>query len=500
MPSRRELIGSGAALLAGAAMDTATSGASAKSSRLPRSVAETVRLVRSGAVSAREMVAEAIARIERINPRCNAVVAKRFDQALREAERVDRALPLAGVPILLKDVAMAGEPFYNGNRRYAEVDWRFDHTDLLTQRLLDAGAIVVGFTNVPEFTSAATTESRLYGPCRNPWNLDHSTGGSSGGAGAAVAAGMVPVAQSSDGGGSSRIPASANGLFTIKPSRGRVPLYPGNAAWLDITSSKGVLTHSVGDFALMLDLIHGVPPGETVGAPPPARPYASELSGRLLPLRIGWTTTASGSSDCHPEAKAAVAKAARLLAALGHHVREAAPTPFQSGESFEIIMAYWPSKVANRTAAIEKRLGRKFTPDDVEPDTWAMIEVSRRQSAYDFALGLDRIRDFTLRSLSWWQDYDLLLTPTTGSPPPRIGVMPAGDKPGRAASAMWGKFAPYANITGQPAASLPLHQTADGLPLGVQLVAAHWREDLLLQVSAQLEQAAPWRDRVPPLA
>ena len=466
---------------------------------LPRSVTETVAQVRSGVASPREFVAAAIERIERLDPQINAVVARRFDKALSEAETIDHSLPLAGVPILLKDAAMAGEPFYSGNRRYAEADWRFPVTDLFVRRLLDAGAIVVGFTNVPEFTSAATTESLFYGPCRNPWNLDHSTGGSSGGAGAAVAAGMVPAAQSSDGGGSSRIPASANGLFTIKPSRGRIPLYPSSAAWLDISNSKGVLTHTVADFALMLDIVHGVPPGESVGAPAPVRPFSAEVCVSPRPLRIGWTTSASGRSDCHSEAVAAVTSAVRLLAALGHRVENAAPAAFQSDECFKIIMGYWPSKVAIRVSAIERHLARPIGPDDVEPATWGMIEAARRQSAYDFALGLEAIRDFSLRALAWWEDYDLLLCPTTGSPPPRIGVMSAGDDEGRAAGSRWGQFTPFANITGQPAASLPLHMTADDLPLGVQLVAAPWREDLLLQVSAQLEQAAPWRERMPAL-
>jgi len=462
----------------------------------PPDVVDSVALVRSGAATPRELVHDAIDRIEVGDGRLNAVVATRFEAALQEADAVDSDLPLAGVPILLKDVGLKGEPFYLGSRRYADLDWRFSATDLFTARLQRAGAVVVGYTNVPEYLSAATTESEVYGPCRNPWDITRTAGGSSGGAGAAVAAMFVPAAQSSDGGGSSRIPASANGVFTIKPSRGRTPLSPTGAAWMDITSSKSFETRTVRDFALLLDVVAGVDPVETVGAPPPARPYVEEVGLPPGKLRIGLSSRGGGSTGpCHREALKAVADTAALLEELGHSVEEAAPATFLSDESMAIILGYWPLKVAMRAAPAEDRLGRALTAGDLERGTFKMLEQARAQTLVDFARTLDRIRDFTLRSLPWWENYDLLLTPTTGSPPPPLGLLTTPGPEARAASGLWGGLTPYANITGQPAASVPLHWTSEGLPVGLQLIAAPWREDLLPRVAAQLEQARPWAQR-----
>lgn len=494
--SRRDFVKSGVVAVAAAATSTAPATAAPTqppSSDLPSGVIESARLVRSGTVSPREMVSAAIKRIEAANPRLNAVVTTRFEAALREADGIDRRLPLAGVPILLKDVALEGEKFYLGNSAYAAADYRFPVTDHFVERLRAAGAVVLGYTNVPEFLSAATTESKLYGPAHNPWDITRSTGGSSGGSGAAVAALLVPAAQSSDGGGSSRIPASANGVFTIKTSRGRTPLTPSGADWMDITSSKSFETRTVRDFALLLDIVAGVDPTETIGAPPPKRPFAKEPGQSPGKLRIGFATTAGGGSGpCHPESLKAVHDTANLLRVLGHTVEEAAPEPFLSDESLAIIMGYWPIKVASRVSVIEQKIGRKLESSDMEPDSFAFLQVARGQNLTDFARTMAHIRDFSRRALAWWQEYDLLLTPMTGTPPPPLGVLSKPGLEGRAAGIQWGRFAPYANITGQPAASVPLHWTPEGLPIGVQLVANIWRDDLLLQVSAQLEQARPW--------
>lgn len=463
---------------------------------LPPDANACVELVHSGTATPRELAAASIKRIEALNPQLNAVVSERFDRALAEADKVDRKLPLAGVPLLLKDVALEGEKFYIGNKAYAEADWRFPVTDHFTRRLQQAGAVVLGYTNVPEFLSAATTESRLYGPCHNPWDHTRSVGGSSGGSAAAVASLMVPAAQSSDGGGSSRIPASANGLFTIKPSRGRTPLTPSATDWTDITSSKSFETRTVRDFALLLDVVASVDRTETIGAQPPARPFVHEVAAPPGRLRIGFARTGGGSTaPCHPENLKALNDAAALLQSLGHHVEEAAPATFLSQESFAIILGYWPLKVASRAGVIEEKIGRKLTEADMEPDSFAMLQMARQQSVADFSHTLAHIRDFTARSLAWWNSYDVLLTPTTGSPPPLLGAMSAPGAEGRAVSTLWGRFAPYANITGQPAASVPLHWTPDGLPLGVQLVGDVWREDLLIRLAAQLEAARPWAGR-----
>ncbi|MBV9995167.1 MAG: hypothetical protein JO127_08135 [Caulobacteraceae bacterium] len=458
-------------------------------------------LVRSGAVSATELAEAAIERIEAVDGALNAVIFRRYEAARAEAAKVAADAPLAGVPTLIKDVDLAGDPFFNGARAYAALDWRLKETDRFAQRMQAAGLIILGRTNIPEFTSAPVTESELHGPCRNPWDPARSPGGSSGGAGAAVASLMVPVAQSSDGGGSSRIPASAVGAFTIKPSRGGMPLAGSGSAWLDITSSKSFITRSVRDTALLYDLISGPDPLETVTAPAPERPFALEVGAPPGALRIGVARRGpEGLGPLDPAALEAVDAAAALLGELGHHVEETAPETFLSGESREIIRGYWPMKVAMRAVAAERALGRPLAEGDLEPLTLAMLRYARKRSMADVGAMLMQIRTFTTRSLAWWDaGHDLLLTPATGSAAPLLGALAGRDEASQAASYRWGGLAPYANITGQPAASVPLHWTVEGLPVGVQLIAHIWREDLLLRVSAQLEEARPWRQRVPPI-
>jgi amidase len=445
------------------------------------------------------LVDAAIARIEAIDPQLNAVIHRRFEAARDEAEQTPRDAPLAGAPTLLKDVDLAGDPFFNGARVYAELNGRLQSTDRFTQRMQAAGLVILGRTNIPEFTSAPVTESQLHGPCRNPWDLARSPGGSSGGAAAAVAARMVPVAQSSDGGGSSRIPASAVGAFTIKPSRGRMPLAGSGSAWMDITSAKSFITRSVRDTALLYDLVSGPDPLETVAAPAPARPFLQEVGAPPGRLRIGVARTGPGGlSPLDQDALDSVDAAAVLLSQLGHHVEDAAPESFLSEESRTILQGYWPMKVAMRAVAAERQLGRELAEGDLEPLTLAMLRYARKRSMADVAVMLTQIRDFTTRSLAWWASgYDLLLTPTTGSAPPLIGELAGRDDASQLAGYRWSSLAPFANITGQPAASVPLHWTAAGLPIGVQLIADVWREDLLLRVAAQLEQARPWKERLP---
>lgn len=458
-------------------------------------------LIRSKKLSAREATDAAIRRIEAYNGTINAVIRTRFEQALDFADTVDPSLPFAGVPTLIKDVSIKGEPFYNGAQIYAEIDYRADHTDEFVNRIDAMGMPILGVTNIPEFASAPTTESKLHGPCHNPWSLGHSAGGSSGGAAAAVATRMVPLAQSSDGGGSSRIPASANGLYTIKTTRGRTPSGPASAGWLDITSSKGFVTRSVRDFAGAIDALGGPSSNETLFAPAKSRPYLDELGQSPGKLRIGLCRQLPGNmAPLHPEALVALDQSAELLSSLGHHVEEASPATFTSTESFAIISAYWPLKVAFRANAAERVLQRKLTPDDMEPGTYQLVEYARQHSIMDFADTLRVVADFTLRSLEWWKKYDILLTPTTGSPPPRLGELgDIGTDAGRLASLRWGGLTMFANITGQPAASVPLYWTPDGLPIGTQLVADIGREDILLRLSSQLEQARPWVDRRPPV-
>ena len=484
--------------------EKAVTAANQRAAELPAQdwgVEDTIARVRRGDATPREAVEMAIRRIEALDPAINAVVWKRFDDAIAEAACIPASAPLAGLPILLKDAALQDCPFHHGNRVLAEIDWRFPHTDAFTHRLLAAGAIVLGYSNVPEFTSSGTTESQLSGPCRNPWALDRSAGGSSGGAAAAVAEGLVPAAQSSDAGGSTRIPASANGLFTIKTSRGRTPLGPASSAWFDIVNSLSFETRSVRDFAILLDVVAGPDRAETVTAPPAAGAYIDEVGAPPGRLKIGFAVRSGNiDADSHPESVRAAEKAAAMLEELGHFVEEAAPEPLLKENSTALILAYWPAKAALHAARAERIIGRQLGEGDLEPLTLAIVERARSQSAIDYLTCLDRIREFGRRALAWWQAYDLLLTPTTGSPPPPLGLMPRLDPEARAASALWGRFTPFANLTGQPAASVPLHWTDDGLPIGIQLVADYGREDLLLRVASQLEAAFPWHERRPPAA
>ena len=455
--------------------------------------------IRARRLSSTEALDAAIARIEALNPRINAVVRKRYEQARTELAEVAPDAHFAGVPMLIKDVVIAGEPFYNGNKAMAAADMRASATDVFVTRMRKAGCVVMGETNIPEFTSMPTTESRLHGPCRNPWDLDRSVGGSSGGAAAAVASLMVQVAQSSDGGGSSRIPASANGLFTIKTSRGRTPLGPNSAGWLDITSSKSFVTRSVRDFAGLLDALGGPDLTETMVAPRHEGSYSAELGKSSAKLRIGMCQQIPGGfAMLDADAMAAVRQSAQLLSDLGHHVEEAAPETFTSAEAFSIMRSYWPIKLAMRVSAIEEQLKRPLTADDVEPSSYQLIEYARSHSMADLARSLQRIRDFTNRSLAWWGSHDLLLTPTTGSLPPKLGALTETvSKQGQEAALRWAGLCSFANITGQPAASVPLYWSEQGLPIGTHLVANIGKEAMLLRLAAQLERAKPWIERLP---
>jgi amidase len=456
-------------------------------------------LVRQGHVTPRELVASAIRRIEALDGALNAVVERRFERALARAGSVSLADgPFAGVPVVLKDVAVAGEPNALGCRLLAELDLRPTETDEFVRRTASAGMIVVGRTNVPELTSAATTESLLHGPCRNPWDTERSCGGSSGGAAVAVASGMVAAAQASDGGGSTRIPAAANGVVGLKPTRGRVTASPSSTAWVDISSERSWHTRSVRDTALLLDVVAGPGPGDTIAALPPVRPYADEVGAPPGRLRIGVATQLPGNPvPLSDEATEAVEAAARLVAELGHHVELATPSTLDTTEHFELILGYWPIKVAGRLIEAEQRLGRPIKEEELEPTSFFMLQRARQWSLVDHAAILQRIYDYGKRTLAWYRTgFDLLLTPTIGCPPPLLGVLTG--PPGNVDGMRWGSFAPIANLTGQPAISLPLHWTADGLPLGVQFVADVGREDVLIRIASQLEAARPWRDTWPP--
>jgi amidase len=456
-------------------------------------------LVAKGEVSARELAEAAITRIEKLDGAINAVIHRRFERALQEIDDGLPTGPFRGVPFLIKDLFAnsSGDPAHQGNQALRQAGWTAQRDSWLVARLRAAGLAFLGRTNTPEFGLVPVTEPHAYGPCRNPWNLSHSPGGSSGGSAAAVAAGMVAIAHASDGGGSIRIPASMCGLVGLKPSRGRTTLGPeGDESGLSV---QHVVARSVRDTAALLDVLRGPGPGDLVVAPPPGRPYGSEVKVRPARLRVGFLDSSpAGAMDS--ECGAAVQVTAGILEQLGHAV--AADHPRIDPDASRQFGTRWVVNARMRLNWLGGLLGREVTPDDVEPLTWAMASVGTTLSGVDYAAALTAGSELARRFGRWWEDHDLLVTPTLGQLPPRIGELePPADDP-FATQERTGQLVPFTthfNVTGQPAISLPLHFSAAGLPVGVQIVAAYGREDLLIQVAAQLEEAVPWADRKPSL-
>jgi Asp-tRNA(Asn)/Glu-tRNA(Gln) amidotransferase A subunit family amidase len=451
--------------------------------------------VRKGDVSATELVEDAIARIEKLNPELNAVIVPLYDKARAEAKTATG--PFAGVPYVLKDLGMAskGDLHAGGIKGAKEAGYRSDHDSHLVTALREAGFVLVGKTNTPELGLVPTTEPLAWGPSRNPWDTSRSTGGSSGGSAAAVAAGMVAMGHANDGGGSIRIPASQCGLVGLKPSRGRVSAGPSvGEGWGGLAIDLCV-TRTVRDTAAVLDIVSGHRAGDAFGAPTPSRPFASEVGADTGRLRIGvLDADPTGGVPVDAEVVTAVRAAADALSLLGHDVADGHPAGLaqSSLESFLPCFGAWTAADLDHWGEL---LGRPITAEDVEPDTWAIAELGRTFSGPDFVKGLAGVRDYARAVESWWEDgWDLLLTPTIPEVPPALGTMN-----GWRAGAIITFTMPY-NMTGQPAISVPLHWSADGLPVGVQLVAAYGREDILLRVAAQLEASVPWADRRPPIA
>lgn len=463
-------------------------------------VAEQARRVRSGAVSALEMVESAIAAIEKRNPALNAVVLPMFDRAREAVAELRGDEPFAGVPILLKDVLAEceGWPITEGSRFLA--GYTSPRDSALVERYRRAGFIPVGRTNSPEFASKPCTEPELYGPTRNPWDTTRSPGGSSGGAGAAVASGMVAVAHANDGGGSTRIPAAACGLVGLKGTRGRNPLGPeygdiGAAGLL----SEHVVTRTVLDSALLLDVTAGPDLGAPFYAPPPARPFAEEVGADPGTLRIAWSGEAITPTEVHPDCMQAVRDAAALCESLGHHVEEAKPDA--NGERFNVFFTtIWLGMLAWMIRDWSRRTGRDIKPECFEAHTWKMYEVDGRTRPSDLLLAIDEAQRFARQVAPFFERYDVWLTPTIHQPPVPIGYFdhdPAVPRQATARMEAFSRFSAVANVTGQPAISLPLHWSDAGLPIGVQLMGRYAEEATLLRLSAQLEAAQPWADRWP---
>ena len=458
-------------------------------------------LVRKKQVSALELVEAAIARIEKLNPQLNAVVWRRFEQARDEAK--SKSLPrgpFTGVPFLAKDLgcAIAGEPESQGSRFLKSNGYRTALTSELALRIKRAGFINVGRTNTPEFGSVATTEPLAWGPTRNPWDLTRTTSGSSGGSCAAVAALMVPVAHGTDGGGSARTPAAACGIVGLKPSRGRISTYPGTE-WVAPVSVQGFVTRSIRDLATCLDFASGSLPGETAAPPAPTRPYGQEVAASPGKLRIGLMTrfasTVKGELD--PECRKGVEQAGKLLESLGHYVEIAHPPVLDQPKTGTIFLRIWPVRLLAALQGFEKAIGKTAGSDDLDPDTQFFLDLGRKTQAADYVTALGDMQAFTFAMADWWTSgFDLLVTPTTGMVTPKLGSLSlAGGKVDDIVR--WTPFTSYFNLTGQPAITLPLHWSAEDLPVGVQFAAAYGREDLLIRVAAQLEKASPWAGRIP---
>jgi amidase len=464
-------------------------------------------LVRRGEAKPLELVDAAIARIEKLNPQLNAVITPLFDKA-REQVRGGSIGdgPFRGVPFLLKDldVYSTGDPYHGGSRFLRRVGYVADHDSYFVAKLRAAGFVIVGKTNTPELGLGVTTEPLAYGASRNPWNTEHSTGGSSGGSAAAVASRMVAAAHASDGGGSIRIPASECGLVGLKPSRGRVSLGPDYGEYWHGLVISHVVTHSVRDSAAILDVVAGGMPGDPYVAPPPARPFVDEASTAPGRLRVGvMTEIAGGLTPLHPDCAAAARQAGALLESLGHDVEAAYPAAFGEQEALSHFMTVLVSWTAAALQHWRESSGSEVERNDVEPTTWEFAQIGRSVGAAQYIAAIEGLHAYTRRMASWWASgYDLLVTPTLGEPPPRLGEMRAPDDNPLGTERALGLI-PFTwpfNVTGQPALSLPLHWNEAGLPIGVQLVGAYGREDLLLRVAAQLEQAKPWAHRRPPIS
>jgi amidase len=478
------------------------------------------QLVRNKEIEPLELVDAAIERIEARNPSVNAVIHAMFEQARSRAVEPLPVGPFTGVPFLLKDLldAYAEAPMTSGSRflqgYVPDVDSEF------VTRLKAAGVIVVGKTNAPEMGLTPYTEPELHGPTRNPWNPERTAGGSSGGSGAAVAARMAPMASGGDGGGSIRIPASCCGLFGLKPTRGRTPTGPVfGELWEGLVVSH-VLTRSVRDSAAMLDAVAGPDAGAPYSAPPPSRSFLAETETHPGALRIAYTAHPFLGNALHRDCIAGLDATVSLLDALGHNVEEA--TPHVDGDELALAFATLIcGQVAADITEAGRLMGKKPTRQGFEPATWALSLLAKTIPVDDYIIAVRTLQRASRSIGRFFEDYDLLLTPTLAAPPPPVGSLQPSSSDLRqlrlagqigsgrllAAGGMLTKLsqqlfdfigsAPLYNFTGQPAMSVPLHWNGDGLPIGMQFAARFGEETTLLRLAGQLEQAAPWMEKTP---
>lgn len=462
-------------------------------------------LVRSGEVSAAELVGVAVERAQALNGELNAIIHPRYDDAAREAEGELPDGPFRGVPFVLKDLdgTSAGLPLHMGTKVLRDRAYVAPADDTLATRFRAAGLVVIGKTNTPELGLVPSTEPEAYGPTRNPWDLTRTPGGSSGGSAAAVAAEIVPFGHAGDGGGSIRIPASACGLVGLKPSRGRVPVGPAvGEAWAGLVARLAV-TRSVRDTAALLDAVAGPGVGDPYWAAPPARPFLAEVGADPGSLRIGWVAEApDGSAVSDPEITAAVERTAQTLSDLGHRVEPAFPAGLADGATLAHFLTCFGVWTARELDRIGEMIGEPVTPDGVEAGTWAVAEMGRSVTAAQYLAGVEGLHVAARAIIGWWEvdGFDLLLTPAMPEVPPTLGqfaATPENPLAGLLRATPIVAFTAAFNITGQPAISVPLAESGDGVPIGMQLVGAPAREDVLIRVAAQLETAMPWAGRRP---
>jgi len=466
-----------------------------------RSATELAAMVRDGEISARELVESSLERIEELNPSLNAFVEVDAEGALAAADAIGPGdeRPFAGVPTAVKNNRpVEGMRLTYGCELMAKFRAPYDHN--VSSRLKRAGFVIVGTTTLPEYGILPTSEARVFGATRNPWDLERTPGGSSGGAAAAVAAGILPVAHGNDGGGSIRIPAACCGLVGLKPTRGRISLAPelGDAALV----VDGMLTRSVEDTAAILDVLAGYEPGDATWAPEPNEPFAQAARREPLKLRIAATTKPPvPEAVVDPQSARAVGEAASLLRSLGHEVEEVDP-PWQDESLRELFAAVFCTAISLSIAYSGIVAGREPTEQDMEPMSWAIYSMTREMDALEGAGAGVRLQQFARQLVAFLAPYDALLTPALAERPLPLGTLDTAAPDPMSTftrSALFTPFTPVFNATGQPGISLPLFEGEDGLPLGVQLAGRPADEATLLALSTQLEEASPWAQRRPQL-
>jgi amidase len=438
-------------------------------------------------------------RVDAINPKLNAFCHLFFEKAEAQIKQGLPAGPFRGVPFALKDLGqyLSGTITSAGSRVWSDAIAESDST--LVTRYKRAGLVIFGKTNTPELGLTTTTESVLYGRTRNPWNLERTTGGSSGGAAAAVASRILPAAHASDGGGSIRIPASCCGLFGLKPTRGRVPMGPAQFEGWNGFSCHHVLTLSVRDSAALLDATLGAELGSPFFSPPPSKPFLRETRVAPGKLRIALALDTPGGTPLDPECRKAAVEAAKLCEGLGHKVEEKR-LPIDAAAMREAFLNVLNVSLARTLADAAKTLGRDVTEQDVEPVTWVMSLQGHKVDVIAYSRAIATSHQVGLAMATFQQDYDVVLSPTLAKPPVLLGVLSLSPESIQSFGKEITEFSPYTalyNVTGQPAMSVPLHWTADGLPVGAMFAGRFGDEATLFRLAAQLEQAKPWTGRAP---